>query len=117
MDWTGEMTESFYRAPRSGAIAPSAGTVASGGGPSDGAQTGPHICKAKRLYRYVTNPVTGTARMSAWQIQCYQPVAFDDIIWPPGVDETQNLGALDVLSVTNENLLGDDTQTLYLVMV
>ena len=117
MDFTGEMTESFYLASRTGAVAPTAGNVASSGGPGYAAQTGPFPCKAKRSYKYITNPVTGTARMSQWQIQCYQPVAFTDIVWPPGVDQTTNLGALDVLSTTDEALLGDDSQRQYVVMV
>jgi hypothetical protein len=113
MDWTFEMVNSFYLGVRTGA-ASQGGTTVGSGGASYAAQTGPFICKQKSVTRYVKGPGDTQIPINTILI-CYQPVKVTDKVWPNGVDQTNELNARPVLSVTTESQLGEDGTVLYTV--
>ena len=113
MDWTGEMTETFYLVSRTGSVSQGGSTVGFGG-PAYGTQQGPFICKSKKVTKYVQD-AHGTDIPVNTQMICYQPVSVTDKVWPPGTDQTQDDLARPVLSVSSESQVGEESTVLYLV--
>ena len=114
MDWQFEMTASIYVASRTGTV-PAGGDTVSFAGPQYGATQGPFIAKQKRVVKYVQGP-DGTSRPTAYQLICYQPIAFTDVIWPDGADHTDPKQGRPVLSVTDEDLIDEPSTRLYVVL-